>query len=859
MKAQRLLVACDAELYNTAEIRTLLGGAEESMPVAAVLAGLYERFGTAFLDKLRGDFSVIVWDRRQKTLFAAIDGFGIHPLVYYEDANVLLLASRIDALLASGEVPSGINSHAIANYLNYTVNLAPETFFSKVKRILPGTFLLASEGQIRAQRYWDIRYDRNADLDENELSRRLESLVEESVQAHSNGAPFSELGAFLSGGTDSSTVVGMMSRLQRGAVKTFSIGFEEQRFNELEYARISARKFGAEHHEYLVSAEDCLDALPNMVRYFDEPFGNSSAIPTYFCARLAAQHGTSVLLAGDGGDELFGGNERYLTDKVFGIYQRVPRLLRKGIVEPALRWTPVRNGLVGTARSYVRRSNLPQPHRFFSYNLLLANPPNEIFEPDFLRDLGGYSVLERPSAYYREGPAREHLDRLLYLDLKVTLGDNDLLKVTRMAELAGVRSRFPLLDRSVAEFSGLIPAALKVKGFKKRYLFKRAFRDLLPPEVLHKKKHGFGIPVAVWMKSHPRMKELTHDILLSQRTYERGYVRRSFVEEMLRKHESDETAFYGDTLWTFLTLELWFRQFIDQPRKGAAMRIVEVREESALLNLAADWNKLLAESASDTIFLTWEWVSAWWCAYGEPGALRILLAIDREGTLRGIAPMRWQTTRRYGRTFQTLAFIGDGSNDSDYLDFIAAVGYESRVLDAFLKYWDKDLAHGTLLQLNEIPESSPNLGLLRAHAGGTGMVSQEQDVECATVSLPSNWQDYLKSLSSRFRTKIRSVLRNLENRSDVSFHFCDDPAQLSRLLPALYELHGRRWAKEAKPGVFHWDKKRLFYETLSPTLVRSRLALLLLVRVERPDSGFAIWIHVPGHVFSTSGRLSPSV
>lgn len=178
-------------------------------------------------------------------------------------------------------------------------------------------------------------------------------------------------------------------------------------------------------------------------------------------------------------------------------------------------------------------------------------------------------MLDRPFVYYHEGPARENLDRLLYLDLKITLADNDLLKVTRMTELAGVRSRFPLLDRSIAEFSGRIPVRLKLKGFKKRYLFKRAFRHLLPAEVLRKKKHGFGIPVAVWMKSDPHMKALTHDILLSQRTYQRGYIRRTFVEELLRKHRSDNTAFYGDTLWTFLTLELWFRQFVDKSREAA--------------------------------------------------------------------------------------------------------------------------------------------------------------------------------------------------------------------------------------------------------------------------------------------------
>lgn len=571
-RSPRLLVACDADLYNEAEIWKLLGGVPQSpaeSATAAGLGGLYERFGTGFPEKLRGDFSVIVWDRREKILVAAGDGFGIHPLVYYEDGGVLLVASRIEALLASAEVSKEINPNAIANYLNYTVNLAPGTIFSKVTRLLPGVLLQSSGGQIRCQRYWDMRYAPDSRVDENHLTRQLESVMAESVEAHCKGDTFSGLGAFLSGGTDSSTVVGLMSRLERGPVRTFSIGFQEQRFNELEYARITAGQFHTEHHEYLVSAEDCMQALPEMIRYFDEPFGNSSAIPTYFCAKLAADQGVSVLLAGDGGDELFGGNERYLTDKIFDIYQRVPRLLRKGLVEPGLACIPLRNGLVGTARSYIRRSNLSQPCRFFSYNLLVDNPLSEIFENDFVERLGNYSVLETPSQYYWQGPARDSLDRLLYVDVKMTLGDNDLLKVTRMSELAGIRPRFPLLDRSVAELSGAIPAGLKVKGFEKRYLFKRAFRELLPIEVIRKKKHGFGIPVAFWMKSDRRMRELTRDVLLSPRTYQRGYIRRSFVEDLLRKHETDETAFYGDTLWTFLALELWFRQFVDEPSKAA--------------------------------------------------------------------------------------------------------------------------------------------------------------------------------------------------------------------------------------------------------------------------------------------------
>jgi asparagine synthase (glutamine-hydrolysing) len=300
-----------------------------------------------------------------------------------------------------------------------------------------------------------------------------------------------------------------------------------------------------------------------MVRAFDEPFGNSSSIPTYFCARLAQSNSTRVLLAGDGGDELFGGNERYATDKVFAMYQNVPSVLRRRLIEPVLAGLPFSNGLVGKGRSYVRRSNMPGLHRILSYNFLSTHPPREVFEAEFLRALADYSVMETPSRYYAEAPAREHLDRMLYADVRITLGDSDLPKVTTMCELAGVQVRFPFLDRSVAEFSGRIPPRLKVKGFQKRYLFKRAFRDLLPAEIIRKKKHGFGIPVSTWLKSDPRLRELAHDTLWSTRAFERGYFRRDFIEGLFLKHEADDSPYYGDTLWTFLVLELWHRQYVD--------------------------------------------------------------------------------------------------------------------------------------------------------------------------------------------------------------------------------------------------------------------------------------------------------
>jgi asparagine synthase (glutamine-hydrolysing) len=279
------------------------------------------------------------------------------------------------------------------------VNLAPDTIVSKVTRLRPGTYFQASINGLRTVQYWDMRYETDPRAGEDDLARGLEAVVEDAVAAHSRHEDFARVGAFLSGGTDSSTVVGMMDRLKRGPVQTFSIGFEEERFNELQYARIAASRFKTNHHEYRVTATDCLDSLPGMIRSFDEPFGNSSAIPTYFCAKLAAQHGVDTLLAGDGGDELFGGNERYRTDKIFEVYQNMPRPLRKGVIEPVLARLPMSNGVVGKARRYVRRSNFPQPHRFFSYNPLLENSPADIFDEGFLASLGGYSVLDIPSEW----------------------------------------------------------------------------------------------------------------------------------------------------------------------------------------------------------------------------------------------------------------------------------------------------------------------------------------------------------------------------------------------------------------------------------------------------------------------------
>lgn len=558
------LVVCDAGLVNAAELAEEIGE-HRGRNTAALIAALYERFGGDFVAKLQGAFSILIWDRREHKLLAAVDHFGVNRLVYYEDARVFLIATRTDALTQTGEFQIQVNPRAVANVLNFSVNPGPEMSVSKVRRIAPGTLLVSTPNGTRLEKYWDMQYGVGQDRDEERLSREMEAVVEASVTSYCKDASFQELGAFLSGGTDSSTIVGMMARLGKGRPKAFSIGFEEEPFNELEYAAIAARKFEAEHYTRLVGADACFDVLPRIVRAFDEPFGNSSAIATYFCARLAAENGMHTLLGGDGGDELFGGNEWYASDRIFGVYQYLPRFLRKGLIEPVLAAIPFENGLPGKARRYIRRSNLPVLERVMSFHFLCAHPPVEVFDAGFLEQLGGYSVLDIPCARFRQAPARDSLDRLLYVDLKTIIAESDLPKVTCVCEAAGIQARFPFLSKQVAEFSGRVPANLKVRGMQKRYLFKRAFRELLPREILQKKKHGFGIPVSDWLKSDKRMREFSRDILLSSRARGRGYFRSGFVDNLIAQHESDHTSYYGDVLWNVFALELWHRQFVDQP------------------------------------------------------------------------------------------------------------------------------------------------------------------------------------------------------------------------------------------------------------------------------------------------------
>ena len=361
------------------------------------------------------------------------------------------------------------------------------------------------------------------------------ALVEANTHADE---PSSVFGCFLSGGTDSSTVTGLMGQVLGQPTQAFSIGFDDPRYNEISYARVAAKHFSCPHHEYFVRPKDILELLQKASEAYDEPFGNSSIIPTYYCGKLAAEHGVTHLLAGDGGDELFGGNERYVKDQVFEHYRYVPKWARDGVLRPALdlasRSFP--NGLVKKASNYVRRASLPFPERIFSYSFLATSKLSELFAPDFLGACNGTDPLEPARRHYRAAPASDPLNRWLYLDLKMTIGDNDLRKVTRMTELAGVQVRYPLLSPELADFAGTIPPRMKVKKEQLRYLFKKAMKPVLPMEIIQKPKHGFGLPYSVWVGEFKPLREFTFDTLGSQQCRERGYFRRDLLEWVWQRY-----------------------------------------------------------------------------------------------------------------------------------------------------------------------------------------------------------------------------------------------------------------------------------------------------------------------------------
>lgn len=564
-----LRIAVDADLINLKQLNAL-STAPNAVSLPHLIARLYEQDGPAFVARLHGAFALAIFDERAQRLMLAIDRLGIKSLYWNRERDRFLFASRARAVVAAQSHPNEVNPAAVMQFLLFSVVPAPLTSYQGIEKLRPGYRLILEKGEIRHESYWDLNYDEVPGT-EAYWAEEVREGMRGAVHRHLEGLRAESTGAYLSGGTDSSSVTAFLSEKFNPA-RTFSIYFSESRYDEIGYARTTAELFHTQHNELCLSPGDAIEAIPKITEYYDEPFANSSAIGSYLCAKMAREKGVDTLLAGDGGDELFAGNERYGTDKRFQIYHRVPAFLRRGLIEPLANLLPDSESKLSLPRRYIRRANIPNPQRIFSYGLFQSLPAREIFTNDFLTEAPPDSWMNIINAHFQRTRASSELNRLMYLDLKLILADNDLRKVSGTAELAGVNVRYPLLDDQLAEISSRIPSELKLKGKEKRYIFKQAMKGILPEKVLYKTKHGFGVPLALWFLQEPKLNSLMQDVLHDPRTRQRGYFRPEFFDRLTELHRTGHTAYYGEVLWYLVALELWHRQHLESPRELAGVR-----------------------------------------------------------------------------------------------------------------------------------------------------------------------------------------------------------------------------------------------------------------------------------------------
>ncbi|HRZ59044.1 MAG TPA: asparagine synthase-related protein [Rubrivivax sp.] len=504
-----------------------------------------------------GDFAVGLTDAAGRG-FLAVDRFAIRTLCWRVIDGRLHFAERADALAA---LPSRaeIDPQAVFDYLYFHVIPSPRTIFQGVHRLPPAHCAWFDGGRVTVAPYWVPRFTEPAGADFPALAGQFRRLIRDAVAAQLDG---SKPACFLSGGTDSSTVAGMIGEAAGRPAATYSIGFEAQGYDEMAYARIAAKRFGTEHHEYYVTPDDLVRTIPEMAAHCDQPFGNSSVVPAYHCAKMAREDGVTRLLAGDGGDELFGGNTRYAKQRVFGWYDGVPAPLRAGLLEPLLERSPLGGlPLARKGRSYVQQAKVPLPDRMQQYNLLLRLGTDAIFTPEFLARTDAADPLRQQREVWQQVQGTGALNRMLAYDWRYTLAEADLPKVRASTALAGVAVGFPFLDPALVDFSLGIPAEYKLKGLKLRWFFKEALRGFLPDEILAKKKQGFGLPFGVWATQHPGLKAFATESLhaLAGRGIVRAAFARQLVDELLPQHP----GYYGDMVWILMMLEQWLRQ---QPR-----------------------------------------------------------------------------------------------------------------------------------------------------------------------------------------------------------------------------------------------------------------------------------------------------
>jgi len=519
----------------------------------ARLASDYRKRGDGVLTDLRGPFALAIAGPG-RALLLAVDRLGIMPLFYAVAGETIVFGSRSDSVAAHPAVDPELDPQALLHYLYFHCVPAPKAIFSGQRRLLPAECVRFDAGRPHNRRYWTLAYQEHAQPLEP-LRQALTATLEQSV---ARAAYDRASAAFLSGGLDSSTVAGYLARARGGPADAYSIGFDAPGYDEMHYARVAVEHFGLHGHEYYVTPEDVVGAIPRIAGACDQPFGNASIVAAYHCARVAAADGIDTMLAGDGGDELFGGNARYAKQQVFELYGRLPEPLRGGLIEPALaalhaeRWPLLRK-----AASYLAQAKIPLPHRLEYYNLLEHEGIDRVLAAKLVTKVDRDGPITALCETWNAAPCANTLNRMLHLDLKFTLADNDLYKVNTACALAGVDVRYPMLDESVVELAARIPPAHKIRRLRLRAFYKDTLHGFLPAEILRKSKHGFGLPFGLWLSQHKALQTLAGDSLASLRR--RDIVDPAYLDLLGARHRDQHAVYYGVMIWVLMMLEQWLQ------------------------------------------------------------------------------------------------------------------------------------------------------------------------------------------------------------------------------------------------------------------------------------------------------------
>lgn len=557
-------IVFNGEIYNYQSLRDDLdkGGHKfYTKSDTEVVLHLFDKYGADCLKHLRGMFAFAIWDERDKSLFIARDRVGKKPLLYSHQKNGdLIFGSEFHAVLKHPAVSREVDLEAIDSYLSYLCVPAPQTAFKQIRKLEPGHWLRWKGGEIETHRYWQPDFSKKIKITENEAIEETTRILRESTRLRMiSEVP---LGAFLSGGVDSSAVVALMAQESEQPVKTFSVGFEEEDFSELKYAKRVAEHVGAEYHEFIVRP-NALDVIPTLVEHFGEPYADSSAIPTYYVAKETRKHVT-VALNGDGGDESFAGYERYAAMRIAEAYERVPSALRKVFVEAPVGLLPtseLKRSRFRDAKRFLKAANLPRTERYFRWvSTFNRDTKAELYTTDFARSVSGQNASALLDNWFTKANGTGTLDATLLTD-QMTYLPNDLLVKVDIASMANsLEARSPFLDHNLIEFAASLPESMKMRSFQTKSLLKKVAARLVPKDVIYRRKMGFGVPIAKWFRGE--MKDFVRGVLLSEKSLRRGIVKPEILERYVNEHTNGERD-HSFQLWTLLMLELWFQRFID--------------------------------------------------------------------------------------------------------------------------------------------------------------------------------------------------------------------------------------------------------------------------------------------------------